>query len=71
MATRARIRSIAGMTSEVHHQGGSLGESFLAVGALMGSFTRMRAPMHAQIILRDKSFAAEIANVWFLTCMLS
>lgn len=71
MTTRARVRSIACMAPEVHHQGGALGESFLAVGALVGPFARVRAPVHAQIILRDKSFAAEIANVRFLTCMLS
>lgn len=63
MAAGARIRPITGVTPEMHHQCGALGESFLTVRALVRPFTRVRAPVHAQIILRDEPLAAKIAHV--------
>lgn len=41
------------------------------MGAFVGSLARVGAPMYAQIILRDESFAAEIADVRFLAGVLA
>lgn len=66
VADRARVRSVAGVTPQVYHEGGSLGETFLAVGTFVRPLTGVRAPVDAEIILRDESLAAEIAHVRFL-----
>lgn len=56
VTARAGVRSIAGMAPEMDHQRGSLSESFLAMGALVGPLAGVSAPMNAEIILRDEPF---------------
>ena len=41
------------------------------MSALMWFLTRMRATMHAQVVLRNKAFATNVANMRFLAGVLA
>lgn len=66
-----RVRSIPCVTSEMHHESGSLREPLVAVGTFMRPFAGVRAPVDAKVILRNETFTAQVAHVWFLAGVLA
>lgn len=71
MTARAGIGSIARMTPQVYYQRSPLSEPFVAVCALMRFLAGVRATMHTQIVLRNKTLAADIADVRLLAGVLA